>query len=204
MVRILVAVGLLLRFAITPAISLPLARVTSDALPTDVTLPTMFRTIKILGEWNLPKGGSIKIIVFRGDWKPGCRFQNADPERCNQSRFYVSAVHEREMDGPTDFTLLKGLNGEDWQLPRHGTLKIVSTDKFSLRLCGYESQPKGGSDSLYGIGTVADYVLRIERHDIGGKHFTFSADLRKSNERANFRGGNGCETVNSVIPEFTP
>ena len=97
-----------------PAAATPLVPVTNDELPKGVTLGQALRSVQVLGEWNLSKGVYIKVIALGGPWKPGCRFQNIDPDDCNQARLYLSATASGS--DPADFVLLRGPNGEGWSL----------------------------------------------------------------------------------------
>ena len=156
----------------------PMAQGSFDGIP----LAQAMSTLRVLGKWILPQHGAIQVFTMAGGPQQGCLGTETDPDRCTSARLYVAAEDSlTETHGltttfyPETYFLLRGVNGTGWYLPEKGTLKFITTDRFSLLVCGskYTTELSGGA-----LVPTA-YFLRVTRREEKGNRFLFNATMEK-------------------------
>ena len=156
----------------------PMPKGSFDGIP----LEQAMSTLRVLGKWILPQHGTIQVFTMAGGPQKGCLGAETDPDRCTSARLYVAAEDSlTETHGlttnfyPETYFLLRGVNGTGWYLAKSESLKFITTDRFSLLVCGtkFTTQLSGGA-----IVPTA-YVLRVTRQEERGRRFSFSANMEK-------------------------
>lgn len=139
---------------------------TLDGLP----IAEAMASIDVLGEWNLPQGGIVRLVRVVSGQVLCDDSHETDTDYCDLQTLYLSAFEAPSV--PMDHILFRLPKRMNWRLA--ATPPQVEGDKFMIQLAACTVEHKSGRFSL----RPDVYELRVGEGVAKSGHYFFTADLK--------------------------